>query len=89
MVIHPSDHHKKLMHEVGLNKILTLRDDTSDLPTDVVTVPLDALPRDSEERVERIRDAHVRLCDLDDRNRVKFGPFLDLLAKEIGPKKGS
>jgi hypothetical protein len=38
--------------------------------------------------MDRIRDAHIRLCDLDDKNRAKFGPFLDLLAREIGPKKG-
>ena len=56
---------------------------------DLELVPLDSLPRNAEERVALIRDAHVRLCDLDEKNRVKFGAFLDLLAREIGPEPGS
>jgi anti-anti-sigma regulatory factor len=89
MVIHPSDHHMKLMSEVGLTKILVIRDTTSEIPQNLETIPLESLPRESRERVERIRDAHIRLCSLDEKNRVKFGPFLDLLAKEIGPGKGA
>jgi anti-anti-sigma regulatory factor len=89
MVIHPSDHHKKLMGEVGLYKILIIREDEPALPADLELVPLDSLPRNAKERVALIRDAHVRLCDLDEKNRVKFGAFLDLLAREIGPEPGS
>jgi anti-anti-sigma regulatory factor len=87
MVVRPSEHHKKLLSEVGLTKLLTVHDDDAQLPKDLELAPLKPFSRKSDERMEIIRDAHVRLCDLDERNRVKFGPFLDLLAREIGPKK--
>lgn len=89
MVVHPSDHHLKLLEDVGLTKILVVSEEPHPLPDDLELVPLDPLPRTSKERIERIRDAHVRLCEHDERNRAKFGPFLDLLAREIGPRKNS
>ncbi|MHC4777404.1 MAG: STAS domain-containing protein [Planctomycetota bacterium] len=89
MVVQPSAHHKKLLSEVGLTKLLTIRDGLAELPDGLELSPLEPLSRNSSERVELIRDAHVRLTKLDERNRVKFGPFLDLLAREIGPKKDS
>ncbi|MHC5035878.1 MAG: STAS domain-containing protein [Planctomycetota bacterium] len=88
MVIHPSPHHQKLLSEVGLTKILIIRGEAPDLPGDLELVPLQSFSRMKDKRVEMIREAHIRLCELDERNRVKFGPFLDLLAKEIGPRFG-
>lgn len=87
MVVRPSEHHKKLLSEVGLTKLLTIYEDDAHLPKDLEFAPLQPFSRKSKERMEIIRDAHVRLCELDERNRVKFGAFLDLLVREIGPKK--
>ncbi len=87
LVVHPTEHHKKLLSEVGLTKLISIRAEDADLPPDLELVPLDPLPRTSTERVEKIREAHQKLCNLDERNRAKFGLFLDLLAKEIGPRK--
>jgi anti-anti-sigma regulatory factor len=89
LVIHPSGHHQKLLEEVGLTRLITVREEDADVPADLELVPLRGLPRTAAERVEKIRDAHERLCEFDERNRVKFGPFLDLLAREIGPRKRS
>jgi anti-anti-sigma factor len=87
MVVKPSEHHQKLLAEVGLTKLITIHEKQPDLPENLEVQPLEPLSRNAEERVGLIRDAHLRLCKIDERNRVKFGAFLDLLAKEIGPRK--
>lgn len=83
MVIHPSDHHKRLLAEVGLTKIISIREEPIDLPDRIELTPLKDLPRTSDKRVRQIRKAHQRLVEIDERNKVKFGPFLDMLAQEI------
>ena len=87
MVIHPSPHHRKLMTEVGLTKILTVREDPVDIPSGLQMTALYELARTSEKRIQMIREAHEQLCELDERNRAKFGAFLDMLSREIGPRK--
>lgn len=85
-VIHPSEHHIKLMDEVGVStKIRVIREDAPALPEDLELVPLPPFPRSARDRVRKIRDAHVRLCEADERNKAKFGPFLNLLDRELGP----
>jgi len=87
MVIHPSPHHKKLLSEVGLTKIITIREEPIEVPDGIEMTPLYELARTSEKRIQMIREAHEQLCELDERNRIKFGAFLEMLAREIGPKK--
>jgi ABC-type transporter Mla MlaB component len=87
MVIHPSPHHKKLLSEVGLTKIITIREDPIRVPDGIEMTPLYELARTSEKRMQMIREAHEQLCELDDRNRAKFGAFLEMLSREIGPRK--
>jgi ABC-type transporter Mla MlaB component len=87
MVIHPSPHHKKLMSEVGLTKIITLKEEPITVPPGIEMTPLYELARTSDKRMQMIREAHEQLCELDDRNRAKFGAFLEMLSREMGPRK--
>jgi hypothetical protein len=85
LVINPSDHHLKLMEGLGLPKIISIKDGKTGLP-DIEMKRLESFPRTAEERIRRIRDVHVKLVALDERNQEKFRSFLKILNQELQEK---
>lgn len=84
VVVNPTDHHRKLLNDLGLSKIIQIAEVSVGLPEGVRTERLGEEKFDPDARIALIRKAHENLVALDARNREKFGPFLEALSKELG-----
>ena len=81
VVVNPSPHAMKLLESVGLDKVIKIKTDPTDIP-DLLYEVLEEC-HDSHQRLETIREAHENLLRLGRRNEEQFGPFLRALTKEL------
>ncbi len=81
-VVNSSPANCECLRTLGADRFITISGakDLSGLAMD----PLEVRDLSRRERIEVIRKAHETLVDTDDRNRAKFGAFLDALKAEIG-----
>ena len=83
MIINVQEHCGGLFEGLGLDNVLRIKRDKTELPQ----VELEALPEYAISQVERMRlikQAHENLVKADRRNEKRFGPFLQQLTKEMG-----
>lgn len=83
MVINASDRNRKLLDDLGLTRLVTVRERPEPIPS-MEMQPLVSGPLPARERAERIRKAHQQLIDADSRNAARFAPVLQLLKQELG-----
>ncbi len=76
---------KRQMQRVGLLPLIRLREEKVELPEDVELREVDFLdfPANEQDRLERIRDLHQRLVDLNEGNRQLYGSFITMLGEEL------
>ncbi|MCZ6690596.1 MAG: STAS domain-containing protein [Planctomycetota bacterium] len=81
IVVNPGNHNMKLLQGVGLDAVLKVKLD----PTEVPGLAFEILEEstDPHRRLETIRLAHQNLLLLDSKNEKQFGPFLRALTKEF------
>lgn len=85
-VVNGSQANCDCLKTLGADRFITLAGakDLAGLAMD----PLETRDLSRRERIEVIRKAHEALVETDDRNRTKFGAFLDALKAEIGGSNG-
>lgn len=81
-VVNPNAQCIKVMQDVGLVKMIRVRDEPMDLP-DVPLTRLDADLGSPAQRVRTAAEAHRALMPLDPDNEQRFRPVLQLLEKEL------
>jgi hypothetical protein len=83
VVVNANRAQKKLLSEVGIHRVIRLCEDRMP-PPDVTLKRLEFSPVDHRTRTRTMLEAHENLVSLDEKNRQKFGVFLDLLRGELG-----
>ncbi|HTL51064.1 MAG TPA: hypothetical protein VL860_00665 [Planctomycetota bacterium] len=81
-VVNGSQANCDCLKTLGADRFITIAG-AKDL-TGLAMDPLETRDLSRRERIEVIRKAHEALVESDDRNRAKFGAFLDALKAEIG-----
>lgn len=82
-VLNANSHNKKLMCSLGIDQILNIVPETTPLPSELQFTEISA--NFSTDRIKLIHRAHQNLVDIDPRNADQFGPFLNLIKKELPP----
>lgn len=80
--VNANPHVLRLMHELGLAKILRVRTDAVEVPA-LPGTRLEARLGGPAKRLETAADAHRRLLPLDPANEKRFAGVLQLLDKEL------
>ena len=83
-LVNVDDHARKQLSSVGLDAFLTLVEGETRLPKKLRLTPLPAKPVGDRERLKLMLKAHKDLVAADERNRAKFGPFLEAIVAELG-----
>lgn len=83
VIVNAGAHCRKLLTDLGLVKILQVPEEAHELPQGVITEKIEATAIDPRARIRMIQRAHENLVTLDQKNREKFGAFLERLAREL------
>ncbi|MBI4616635.1 MAG: STAS domain-containing protein [Planctomycetes bacterium] len=84
VVVNANPHNRKLLNELGLVRIIQVAEAPVQFPEGVHLERLGEERFDPDARIRLIKKAHENLVALDERNREKFAPFLEALARELG-----
>ncbi|NLW49693.1 MAG: hypothetical protein GXY85_02475 [Candidatus Brocadiaceae bacterium] len=70
---------------IGLLPMVSLHQERVDLPEGAELRQIDFLhfPKTEYERLQKVRELHERLSELNEHNRLLFGPFLRMLEEEL------
>jgi anti-anti-sigma regulatory factor len=82
VVINATPAHRKILAEVGIDRVVRLLDGALRLPA-VPFQKLEQKAAGSEERIRMILEAHENLVRLDERNEHAFGGFLRAIRGEL------
>jgi len=82
VVLNTNDYVRKILREVGVDRLVTVCPDELALP-DVPMRRLEPIEADPRDRASMILQAHVRLCEIDASNQDRFGHFIALLRSEL------
>jgi anti-sigma B factor antagonist len=89
-VLNAGERATRQLHRVGLLPLVTLRTEPTTLPERIHLREVDFVdvPRTENQRLERVRDLHQQLVDLNSGNRELFGTFVEMLNRELGRGPG-
>ena len=82
-LINVDQHARKQLSSVGLDAFLTLVDGETELPRRLKLVELPTRTVSDRERLKLMLRAHKDLVAADERNRAKFGAFLEAIVSEF------
>ncbi len=82
VVVNATPAHRKILTEVGIDRVVRLIDDGLSLPA-IPYQKLEQKAAGSEERIRMILEAHENLVRSDERNEQAFGGFLRALRGEL------
>jgi len=79
------------LRRIGLLPLVSLRKDPANPPQCLQFRQIDFVhfPKTETERVSRIRDLHMKLAQLNEKNRKTFGSFIAMLDKELAQQEDS
>ncbi len=80
-VINLNERNGDLLRNLGLDQLFSL--DLCPVEEGVTHEPLAAEAEGKRDRAETMLDAHERLCDVDERNRLKFKDVLEYLKQDL------
>jgi len=83
VLINVDDHARRQLASVGVDAFVTIREGESKLPHKVRLTPVEAVYASESKRLKLIVKAHKQLVASDERNRAKFGPFLEGILAEL------
>jgi len=84
-ILNASEQLVRELRMVGLLEVVSLRQEPCTVPDGLELAEVDFvhLPANERQRLERIRDLHQRLVSLNEKNKRNFGPFVEMLNKEL------
>jgi anti-sigma B factor antagonist len=82
-LINVDDHARKQLSSVGLDSFLTLVKGESPLPSRLKLTKLSTQIVSDRERMKLMVRAHKELVAADERNKAKFGAFLEAIVAEL------
>lgn len=82
VLMNADQHNRELVENLGLNRVVTVLHKSVQMPQ-VEDEVLEDDGVDDDARMEMVRRAHENLCEIDKRNALKFGGFLEQLTREI------
>jgi hypothetical protein len=73
------------LRRIGLLPLICLHKGKVDLPAGVELQQIDFLhfPKTEYQRLQKIKDLHERLAEMNEPNRLLFGPFIEMLEEEL------
>ena len=76
------------LRRIGLLPMICLHEGQVDLPAGVELQQIDFLhfPKTEYQRIQKVKELHERLAEMNERNRLLFGPFIEMLEEELAPE---
>ena len=89
IIVNAGPERLRQLQRVGLSSLVEVHGTPCELPEAMEMRRIDLMhfPGDLIERLEKIRDLHEQLVQLNERNRRTFEPFLTMLAQELRQKR--
>ena len=89
LVLNPCREHLRDLQTVGLRGLVALRGEPFELPEGLKLERIGPVhfPGSERERIEKIKDMHRRLVDLNERNRRQFSSFVAMVDGELAEKE--
>jgi hypothetical protein len=84
-VINASEKLRKQLKFIGLAPVVEVFDEQVELPPGIRLAQVSAVhwPEDERARVKKIKQLHERLVELNEQNRDRFGPMLEMPEQEL------
>lgn len=83
VLINVDDHAEKQLSSVGVDAFVTLKQGRTKLPKKLRLTELSAVEASDKQRLKLMVRAHRELVAADERNRAKFGAFLESIVAEL------
>jgi anti-sigma B factor antagonist len=83
VLVNVDDHARKQLSSVGVDAFVLIRDKSARLPRKLRLTELPQANTSDRDRLKLMLRAHRELVAADERNRAKFGPFLDAIVAEL------
>lgn len=90
VIINASDARLTQLRRIGLLALVKVREENAPLPDDVELTSIDFVhfPKTEMQRLARIKTLHEKLVDLNVKNELTFGPFIQMLEEEMRQHAG-
>jgi hypothetical protein len=88
MVLNADEMLARQLRRIGLLPLICLHEGKVDLPDGVELRQIDFLhfPKTEYQRIQKVKELHERLAEMNECNRLLFGPFLQMLEEELAPE---
>lgn len=83
VLINVDDHARRQLASVGVDAFVTIKDGETKLPRKLKLTPVEATLTSESKRLKLIVKAHKQLVASDERNKAKFGAFLEGILAEL------
>jgi len=90
IVLNADDMLARQLQRIGLLPMICMHEGTVELPEGLELQKIDFLhfPKTEYQRIQKVKELHERLADMNERNRRLFGPFIEMLEEELAPETG-
>ena len=87
LVLNASEPLARQLRRIGLLPLVCLHEGSVELPADIELRRIDFLhsPKTEYQKLQKVKELHQRLAQMNERNRMLFGPFIEMLEEELGP----
>jgi anti-sigma B factor antagonist len=85
VILNAGERAVRVLQRVGLLPLVCLHEGAAEPPANIELRRIDFvhLPRTERERLERIKELHLELARLNEKNLETFGPFIEMLNEEL------
>ena len=87
LVLNAAEPLARQLRRIGLLPLLCLHEGQVELPAGIELRQIDFLhfPKTDYQKLQKVKDLHERLAQMNERNRMLFGPFIAMLEEELAP----
>lgn len=87
LVLNASEPLARQLRRIGLLPLVCLHEGSVELPAEIELRRIDFLhsPKTEYQKLQKVKELHQHLAQMNERNRMLFGPFIEMLEEELGP----